>query len=224
MVEIDELMNRFCTTGAAAVKRYFEISGEGPWTMPEYFMPAFIMDRLGDETTATLETNFSTLATWNADIRKRNGLPVIAHDESLLQLAGKLKGRRVDMVLFQGQEIGKPKDCQDFYALVEFKGGWLDADTVPGKISDRDKLFMLLAHIDTCPWGIVCGWASKNHRDWQYRLMQPSGDRWYEQGIDLPEVPGPLYFCARVFETSAKADRLRELVEALPTLSAGADG
>jgi hypothetical protein len=130
-------------------------------------MPAFVLDRLGDEITATLETSFRDLVDWNAGVRTRNGLLQQAHDEKLLALAQQIGGRRVDMALFTGQDEHKPKDEQDFLALVEFKRGWIDGNRIPGGVSDRDKLLMLLAHIDTCPWGIVCGWCKMEHRKWQ---------------------------------------------------------
>ena len=161
MIEIDDVMGKFCDAGAQAVRRYFDVSGEGPWSMPEYFMPAFMLDRLGDQMTATLETNFRTLVEWNACVRARRGLAQQPHDERLLLLAQQLNGRRVDMALFEGEKEGKPKEQQDFLALVEFKGGWLDAAGNPGRISDSDKLLMLLVHVDTCPWGIVCGWVEQ---------------------------------------------------------------
>jgi hypothetical protein len=61
MINVDDVMQRFCAVGANAVRRYVDISGEDPWTMPEYFMPAFTFDRIGDQITATLETNFAYL-------------------------------------------------------------------------------------------------------------------------------------------------------------------
>ena len=42
------------------------------------------------------------------------------------RLAEQLEGRRVDLVLFEGEEEHKPKDQQDL-AVVEFKRGWIDA-------------------------------------------------------------------------------------------------
>ena len=54
---------------AQSVRRYFDVSGIGPKIMPEYFMPAFILDRLGDKLSAMLETNFRTLVEWNAGVR-----------------------------------------------------------------------------------------------------------------------------------------------------------
>ena len=216
MIDIDKLMESFCQLGAQAIERYFAISGEGPWQMPEFFMPAFIMDRLGDQTTATLETNFATLIQWNKEIRQRRGLAIVEHDDRLLQLAAQLRGRRVDLVFYEGQEIGKPKNEQDFYALVEFKGGWLDAEAVPGKVSDRDKLLMLMAHLDTCPWGIVCGWAPKVHREWQRDRVEGTGDKWFEKEILLPAgLHHSLFFCARLFANSPGNSRLEQLIDSI---------
>ena len=105
-------------------------------------------------------------------------------------------------MIFEGEEEHRPKDQQDFLALVEFKRFYIDAgrDPPPGRVSDRDKLLMMLAYLDTCPWGIVCGWANENHIQWQKATsIKPTHDRWYEKRIELPEgYTTPLFFCARL--------------------------
>ncbi len=220
MLEIDDIMQKFCDAGAQSVCRYVMVAGEHPWTMPEYFMPAFVLDHLGNEITATLETSFDTLVEWNNDIRKRRGLPEQLPDHQLLRLAEQLGGRRVDLVLFEGEEERKPKDQQDFLAFVEFKKGWIDADRDPdpGRVSDRDKLLMLLAHLDTCRWGIVCGWANQAHVQWQKESsIKSTRDRWYERKIEIHEgFSSPLFFCARVFERLSDDRSIEELLSALP--------
>lgn len=177
-------------------------------------MPAFILDRLGGRLTATLETSFGTLVEWNAGVRVRRGLTQQAHDERLLLLAQQLNGRRIDMALFEGEEEGKPKEQQDFLALIEFKNGWIDAARIPGKISDRDKLLMLLVHVDTCPWGVACGWMNKGHLEWQKQSsIKETNDRWYEKRIELPETFSiPLFFCARLFARLSDEERLEDLL------------
>lgn len=218
MIDIDSVMRDFCNAGAQAVLRYVVETGEDPWNMPEYFMPAFILDHLGDKITATLETNFNTLVQWNAGVRKRHGLAQQAHDERSLSLTQQLDQRRVDMVLFEGQEEQKPKDQQDFLALIEFKRGQIDAGSFPGKISDRDKLLMFLAQIDTCPWGVACGWVDEPHLEWQKNeSIKGTDDRWFEKRIELPEAfTIPHFFCARLFARSSDERRLKDLLLTQP--------
>jgi len=220
MTDIDTLMRIFCEAGAAAVSRYVEVSGLDPWTMPEFFMPAFILDHIGNSVTATLESGFHDMIERNKSVRMVQGSSETPHDERLLKLAQELNGRRVDMVLFESQEQGKPKDQQSFFALVEFKRGWIDADRQPGKISDRDKLLMLLEHIDTCPWGIACGCAPESHRNWQRSESDKTADRWFEVVVKLPDTYSvPYYFCARAFKRGSDKGRIDELVRVLPQSS-----
>jgi hypothetical protein len=121
------------------------------------------------------------------------------------------------MVLFGREEEDKLKGQQDLLALVEFKGGWISATRLPGNISDRDKLLMLLAHIDTCPWGVVCGWMNKDNLEWQKKLLNETNDFWYQSSIELPEtIPIPLFFCARLFARSSDEKRLEALLQSLP--------
>ena len=70
MIDIDTVMQKFCRGGAHAVQRYCEVSGDFPESMPEYFMPAFVFNQLGDEITVTLEVGFETLVEWNEGVRK----------------------------------------------------------------------------------------------------------------------------------------------------------
>jgi hypothetical protein len=215
MLDVDEVMAKFCDAGAQSVRRYFDVSGIGPEIMPEYFMPAFILDRLGDKISATLETNFRTLVEWNAGVRARRGLPPQSHDETLVRL---LNESRVDMALFECEDEGKPKEQRDFFALVEFKRGYIDASRIRSRTSDRDRLLMLLAHIDTCPWGVTCGWTNKDHTEWQKDSIKGTNDRWYEKRFELPEtISAPLFFCARLFARSSDERRLAELLRSLPS-------
>jgi hypothetical protein len=119
------------------------------------------------------------------------------------------------MVLFEGEEEGKPKDQQDFLALVEFKRGWLSADRIPGQESDRDKLLLMLDAIDTCPWGILCGWTSESHLQWQKdESIKGTNDRLFEKRIELPDETTPIYFCARLFKRSSDERRLNDMLQA----------
>ena len=78
---------------------------------------------------------------------------------------------------------------------------------------------MLLACVDTCPWGIACGWTNKDHLEWQKQSsLKETSDRWYEKQIELPETfKTPLFFCARLFARSSDEQRLQDLVRNLPT-------
>lgn len=216
MIDVSQLMQKFCDVGAAAVSRYAAVSGDSHFHMPEYFMASFILDHLGSDVTATLEMNFSTLVEWNDDARKHHGLPKHSPDDRALLLAEQLGGRRVDMVLFEGEEERKAKDLQDFFALVEVKRGWIDAASVTGKISDRDRLLMLLDRIDTCKWGIACGWIQQNHRDWQKAETEKTSDRWFETEFHLQDYDAPLYFGARLLARGSDEDRVRRLLAKMP--------
>jgi hypothetical protein len=165
-MNIDTIMRNFCNAGADAVSRYVTVSGtRGPFEhMPEYFMPAYMLTQLGDQMGIVLEmgfdTGFPTLIGWNADVRRRRNLPPEEHDQCLLR---RLHGKCVDMVLFTGDDGRTSGAERDLLALVEFKNGWLDADRIGGNVSDRDKLLMFLDCTDTCPFGIVCGYATARH-------------------------------------------------------------
>ena len=212
MKDIDLFMQRFCDAGAKAVCRYIEISGEPLSTMPEYFMPAFIMNCLGDDVTFTLETGFATLHTWNGDSRERNLRNDLRVEEPLL--SDEIYGRRIDMVIFEGQNEGKPKHEQDIFALAEFKRGWIDSAKTPGKISDRDKLLMFMNFIDTSKYGIVCGYVNENHLNWQAKdVKRESKDRLFMAPIKQDNKSyEPMYFCARlIFAETLDNQRLNDL-------------
>jgi hypothetical protein len=224
MLQIDGVMRKLCEAGAQSVRRYVDVAGDDPWTMPEYFMRAFFLDRSGNEITMTLETGFGTLVEWNTGVRIRRSMPERAHDDRLLRLAEQLGGRRVDLAIFAGEEEHKAKDQQDLFALVEYKRGWISANRDPGGMSDRDKLLMLLAHVDTCPCGIVCGWAIEDHARWQRDVsIKSTSDHWCEQKIELPEgYTSSLLFCARAFERLSDDPRIDELLSAMPPGALGA--
>jgi hypothetical protein len=190
--DIGTIITALCEHGARAVQRYVEISGVGPGAMPEYFMPAFIFDHMGDQVTMTLETNFLSLLEWN--MHAKNGRRVVpsAADIKALSLAADLGSPRVDLAIFADPH--RPKDEQDILALVEFKRGWISAEG-----GDRDKLLLLLNHIDSCKYGAVCGWTDKP--EYPRGEAQKFGDLWFEHDFELHGRH--CFFCARVFEASA---------------------
>ncbi len=168
------------------------------------FMPALIFHQLGGTLTSTLETPFSKLREWNTDTKNRRGLSRPSDDvDELLALAERLGELRVDMVLFEGE--GVPKHEQAMCALVEFKRGFLDYESKDYRRSDKEKLTEILKHIDTCPYGIVCGSACQKIRDWHENKAFEARDRWYAKQVEnRAQDFGSYFFCARVFERPAQ--------------------
>lgn len=192
---IDDFVQTICQTGAHAVTRYVKVSGEWP---PELFVTAFILDHLGDEITMTMETGFTKLVDWNAAVRKRRGLSNPPLTDHLVALAAELGAPRVDLVAFEG--LDRPKREQDMLALIEFKSGWIDGRPIPG--SDRNKLRRVLQLIETCPYGVIAGWASTPaNRDWAREGAQTAKDKWFEAKFELEGKPS--FFCARLFGPGA---------------------
>lgn len=144
---LEDTMEKLCKAGARAVQRYAEVSGMSPdEEMPECFLSAYFFDHFGDEVTMTIETSARKLLGWNDDQRQRQGL--LPAGPADLGLDAR---RLVDLILFKDAHL--PKNKQNFFALVEFKSGWIDG----ARNGDRDKLLRLLKHIDTCPmaWSAV---------------------------------------------------------------------
>ncbi len=195
--DIESVISELCQIGARAVARYVEITGSPPGDMPEYFMPAYIFDHIGDEITMTLETSFLKLLGWSMDANGAQRSQTTTQDVKALTEAANLGSPRVDLVVFKDPHL--PKDEQRILALVEFKRGWIDGAQIPGRRSDRDKLLMLLNHIDTSQYGVVCGWAPAANRDWARNDAMTVGDSWFEHQFELEGFPTSYYFCARLF-------------------------
>jgi hypothetical protein len=197
MRDISATVQEICNAGAAAMFRYAEVSGEDPFDdMPEHFLQSYTMDHLGDGITATIETGLSKLSAWNRDVRKRNGLPPLPQEETLqlLGLAEKLGAPRVDMVLFEGDETGRSKYELDILALVEFKKGAWALD------SDRQKLLLILPHIDTCRYGVVCGGGKVAELDMYKAKADALADKWFQTSVKPTLGHAARYFfCARLF-------------------------
>jgi hypothetical protein len=194
MMDIDQLLQKFCEAGADAMRRYAEISGEPPDELPEYFMPALIFDRLGSKNmTFTLETNFSKLAEWNKCARVRRGLPPQPLEErELLRLAEEVRRPRVDMVLYK-DKLGCPKHELDIWCIIEFKRGGID-------LPDLAKITKVLAHIDTCDYGVVCGCTRERHLEGYRAATLGTRDRWFES--EMRPLLGDnkrYFFVARLF-------------------------
>jgi hypothetical protein len=193
--DIDVVIKELCRIGARAVCRYVEVTDLPPGDMPESFILAFIFDRLGNELKMTLESNFFKLLEWNMSSKTgRHSKPSIKDIRALASAANR-GAQRVDLVIFADPH--RPKSEQDILALVEFKSGWISGGgtDIPPGTSDREKLLLLLKHIDTSRYGVVCGWTAKPQ--YQRNEARKVGDRWFEEPFDIHGTP--YFFCARVF-------------------------
>jgi len=193
---IAEVTQDFCSAGAEALRDYVEVSGfeplEPPY-MPEYFMPASIFRKLGRTRTITLETSLAHLVLWNNATRSRRRHPEEPAAQALQEVAN-MGSPRVDMVLCDGATLPD----RDILELVEFKSGWISFEPQPARVSDRDKLLRILPLVDTCPYGIACGWMELGHLNWQKSKM--NGDTLYEAPVPGIFKNNHLYFFgARVF-------------------------
>ena len=202
--KIETIVQRLCDIGARAVHRYVEVSGMDPYDMPEYFMPSFILDHLGDKVTMTLETSFAKLLEWNEDARKRSGLP---ERKLLVSVVADLGAPRVDLVLYKDPH--RRKNEQDLLALVEFKRGWISGAHSPTDHSDQAKVRRLLQHIDICRYGIVCGWARLADRDWAHKGAMETGDKWFESEFEVKDDRTQYFFCARLVESAAASGSMK---------------
>lgn len=159
-----DIVSEFCEAGAEAIRSYVDVSGLDPLEppyMPEYFMPAFILQRLGRTRMVTLETSVAHLVVWNDRARNGKHLAEALTAETSQQTAD-LLSKRVDMVIFDGPASPDRR----MLALVEFKPGWISFESQPARMSDRDKLLRILPLVETCPYGIACGWMRRDGWDW----------------------------------------------------------
>lgn len=193
---IEAVIKELCNYGAQAVARYVDVTDTAPEYMPEYFMPGFILDHWGDHRTVTLETSFAKLLEWNEDSASRAGLRQPRSVLEVLSATDKLGSPRVDLVIFKDPHL--PKKQQDMLALVEFKRQWIDGAQIPGRQGDRDKLRSILDYIDTCSYGVVCGWIRAAYRDGFYADALKAGDKWFETKFQLGDGKS-CFFCARLF-------------------------
>jgi hypothetical protein len=190
-VAMKEMLDRFCEAGALSVARYAEVSGLLPeHDLPESFMPAFILNQLGDSLSMTIETSLSKLLLWNTQIHRRRGYSLALGPHRAASLGVPL----VDMVIFSGRD---PMN-RDILALVEFKSGWIDTTEIPGRRNDRDKIRSILEYVDTCRYGVTCGWT--RHLDYYKNQADEAGEPFWKHQIALANGRTDYYFCARLFE------------------------
>jgi len=192
---IDEVAKRICDQVAAGIEKYLNVSGCGIDDLPEHFLQAYVLVGLGDVLTITMETGSTKLWQWNADARRRwagqrTDSPVPSPPAKYNSAVG---SQRTDLVIFRGDHTKKNE--MDLLCLVEFKK-WI--------LSERDyrKMTAWLPFIDTCPYGIVCGFCESQLEgalaDWGSTVRQ-SGDAWVLGQIARPlGVPESYSTFARV--------------------------
>jgi hypothetical protein len=198
--DIGTVIKALCVHGARAVSRYAEITGLDPkYHMPEYFMPAYICDHMGDQVVMALEPNFKLLLKGELYAKSDWYKEPSPQELAALHLVTKLGGSRVDMAIFADPH--RPKNQQRILALVEFKK-WITnkgSTRATEGTWDRDKLIPILKHFTSCKYGVCCGW--QNHEKAEITARQ-EGDLWHAEPFDL--LGRKYFFCARVFDASAK--------------------
>jgi hypothetical protein len=120
--------------------------------MPEHALTGLFGRQIGLSRGIVFEPNVSYLATWDNVVRLRRGLSELPRPTSR---------RLVDMAKLEPLERVEGKVKRDLFAQAEFKAGWLSVASQATRQSDWDKLLEILPLIDTCPWGIVCGWVDQ---------------------------------------------------------------
>ena len=136
---VAEVMQKICDVAAQAVCRYCDVAGQiaskgaAALFMRESFLAAFVLDRLGNSLTISLETNYR-------DLEDFCGLP-----------KGRLgRNQRVDMVVYTSDS--SEKERQRPTLLVEFK--LLRSFTEDNR--DRAKLLEIFQRLNQRLHGAVC--------------------------------------------------------------------
>jgi hypothetical protein len=184
--ELNQFMTELCQAGADAIRTYVTVSGEPYATMPEYFLGSSIFSVIGRKRAVTLETPLWQLHDW---LRNSGPVPDIDPEVSRWKL---------DMIVYDG--FGPTPHDQKAWALVEIKNGYIDADLLEGRRSDRAKLLSITNWFHASkPHIICCGSLNSERREFHIRQAEKLGDRWFEDATgQLPYDNGEAYFCARV--------------------------
>jgi hypothetical protein len=164
---IEEAAIRVCDAMAGASELYASISGSGLEDLPEHFISAHVFAALGSVLTITMETNSKKLWKRSCDTRRRwGGLPPTQLPPTMSpEYNPAVGGRKVDLVLFRGDHSKKSET--DLLCLVEFK---IYDDIEPDVVKIREWFRFL----DTCPWGLACGFTTKI--EW-LRIVQDRAER-----------------------------------------------
>jgi hypothetical protein len=191
---IADAAQRVCEAAAEAVHRYATVTGLSPSEdLPERFITAFVLDKLGDEVTLTLETSLSKLWRWNLNALKGLRLPIPENpEEEFALIAAELGAPRVDMAIWAGEG---QKDEQDCFAIIEFKN-WKIIER------ERDKVYNIIKHL-ICPHGAICVvmQGSAESLGWAEDLARKDGDGWFACNVAAtPENPALYSVCIRYFD------------------------
>ncbi len=148
--------------------------------MPESFLGAYILDKLGNSLTMSLETNYR-------DLEDFCGLP-----------KGRLgRNQRVDMVVYTSDSPEKEK--QGLMLLVEFK--LLKSFTEDEK--DREKLLEIFQRVNSPAYGAVCAVVDPAKVDLskEKAAAKADMDHWYQCDVGTLRHNNPerLLVCARLF-------------------------
>lgn len=191
--DIDAVVQLLCKQGARSLTRYARVTDLDINFMPETFIQSYILDHMGDDVTVVLETHFNELVKWSLETKNERKAPVSAKRITDAIQAVDMGTKKIDLVLFKNPHLPKPQ--QDILALVEVKNQRISAEG-----EDRDKLIEVLRHIDSCPYGIVCGWTA-NPDDYK-RHAEVAGDKWFQKECTVHDET--IFFCARLFEPSRR--------------------
>jgi hypothetical protein len=195
---VGEVMEKICETAAQALYRYCDVAGQigskGKTTlfMPESFLGGFLLERLGNFLTISLETNYKDL-------------------EDFWQLQkGQLgdSNKVVDAIVYSSDSTDKSQ--QSLVLLLEFK--LLKPFTEDD--SDRDKLFQILNTVEPPLWGAVCTVLDRDKAgldlSQEAQSAETHGDLWYRcDAGPLPRGNESMHYtvCARLFSKVSSAER-----------------
>lgn len=187
--ELSIFMETFCRTGAAAIRNYVMLSGEHYSTMPEYFLGSSLFSTPSNGRAFTLETPLWQIHAW---LKGRSTVPAMNPE---------LSRWKIDLIVYDGL---KPSPGEQLiWALVEVKNGYIDADPIVGRRTDRDKLLMIANWFGTSvPHLICCGSLSPDRRTYHIERAKHQGDLWFDAPTGkLPVDEETAYFGVRVIRS-----------------------
>jgi hypothetical protein len=155
--------------------------------MPEYFLTCALFNAISDGRAITLETPFWQIHQW---LGEGSHVPPDLDEGS--------GGWKVDMVIYDGG--GKLPSAQKAWGFVEIKKGFIDADKIDGRRTDRDKLENIAKLFpDLRPKLICCGVVDAKHRKYHFEKATELHDGWFQAATgELPYGYEEQFFCARL--------------------------